>query len=100
MSKPELPIDLMDEREFATFKKSFLDTGRLNDEGLNLIKVNFGIKDSPNSVYYVNCDEQHQHHYECLRFKHPIAGMVERLVNEVQWYRQRMAEIAEKAKTH
>jgi hypothetical protein len=89
--KPKLPIDEMTIQEFAILKGELLEEKVLSEETLGKIKDLFNIG-SPNTGS-INCDEYHPHSYKCINYKHPTTGVVDRLIQEIDTYREKLDEL-------
>lgn len=98
MSKPKLPVHEISKQDFDKFQSRYLDFGKLEDEALNEIRNLFGITKNKSSVYTLYCDEAHAHAYRCLSWDSPEAGIVERLINEVNNYKRVLEEINDLSK--
>ncbi|MBA7707241.1 hypothetical protein ES703_116110 [subsurface metagenome] len=86
--KPELPIHKLSLEEFAEFKKKHLDIGGLTSIAIDRIRDLFGVDCSKHPSLKINCDEAHEHHYDCLYFYSPEAGIVARLCDEIDEYKR------------
>ena len=91
MGKPKLPIHDISEAEFGKFKGQYLDKVILDEEAIKKIGNLFRI--GSDAIVEIICDEAHIHPYSCLRYKSPEAGIVERLLNEVNHYRRKLKNI-------
>lgn len=93
--RPELPIHKISESNFDDFKKKYLDKGILEKEDLESITKLFGLDDRSvnNPTGAIDCDEAHQHDYSCNKYYSPEAGIVDRLLIEINEYRTRLKEI-------
>ncbi len=90
--KPELPIDTIDIEEFnRTIKNLHLDEVVLNEETLSILKGLFAVGDP--SMYRVDCDEHHGHTYPCVTFHHPATAVVDRLMTELERYKEAIDQI-------
>jgi hypothetical protein len=95
-TKPILPIDEISEIEFNnSIKTKHLDNDVLKNADLKAIEKLFGLTDrGPNSpVGSLNCDEAHAHSYKCHYYRHPAAGVVDRLIREIRGYSSKLEEI-------
>lgn len=100
MSK-SLPVDKISNADFnGEFKGTYLDKKVLGPEDIKAIRELFGLDkgSEDNRPYDIYCDEAHSHGYSCLRFNHPAAGVVKRLLLEIEHYKSRLSSI--RALTH
>lgn len=96
MGKPKLKIHEMSIEDFNnSFKKKNLDNIILTKENLSEIEKQFGLDDrSENSkIGKISCNEYHSHNYKCLHYNSPEAGIVDRLINEIKRYKERIDNI-------
>ena len=96
MGKPKLKIHEMSIENFNnSFKKKNLDNIILTKENLSEIEKQFGLDDrSENSkTGKISCDEYHSHSYKCIHYNSPEAGIVDRLINEIKRYKERIDNI-------
>jgi len=94
MIRPILPIHKMSEKDFDVFKKQYLDGRSLDDKVIQQIKEIFAL--GSNEVVSISCDEAHAHGYKCLIYKSSEAGVVERLIIEIEGYRDLFKNIKSK----
>lgn len=90
MSDSVLPIDDINEREFnEEFKRKHLDNKVLSKEDLDEIEKLFGLdqKGLPSKAAQMCCDEMHGHEYKCIWYKRPESGVVDRLIDEIKYYK-------------
>ncbi len=83
MGLPDLPIEHMSPDDFnRVFKETYLNGRKLDEDAINQIKSLFRCGDP--EIAHLSCDEYHAHDYSCCWYNHPITGVVERLVREVE----------------
>lgn len=93
--RPTLPIDEMSDEDFDKFKKDCLDDYVLDNDTLKAISALFGVgKPETGSIC---CNDYHQHSYRCVYFNHPVTGIVDRLLWEINNYRNKLEKIKESA---
>jgi len=101
MPNPNLPVHNLSEQEFnSQFKKKHLDKRVLTIEDLKAIEVLFGLdnRSVDSNVGGVSCCEYHAHSYPCNFYHSPEAGVVDRLVGEINRYRAKLLEVSNSAK--
>ncbi len=79
----------------SDFKEKYLDGKILSDEALDKIYEIFGAR-KQGEDYSMFCDEYHAHSYSCVRFKNPQKAVVDRLVQELRRYKEKIKDLKEK----
>lgn len=77
-------------------RKKYLDSGKLTAKALAEIERIFGV--GKKETTSVACDEAHAHSYKCLYFYNVGTGVVKRLLEEIDNYKDLLDEIYEKTK--
>lgn len=97
MEKPKLPIHEISTDDFSKFSRRYLNTSKslsLSKEAIEEIKKLFSLGEK--GIASFNCNEYHAHSFECFYYKSPEAGIVERLINERNYYRKIIRDINKK----
>ena len=94
----KIPLDEMSQIEFVKFKEKYLDPRTLSPYALGQIRRLFGAtSEFTNITGRVCCDEAHIHDYSCLEFYDFRTGVVTRLLEEIEAYRAKLADIHKKS---
>lgn len=76
-----------------SLKKRFLDKEKLSKESLEEITKLFAVGDSKTGR--ICCDDYHPHSYRCNEYYRADIGIVDRLITEIEKYRNKLKELAE-----
>lgn len=92
MEKTKIKIEEMSVDEFNnSFKGKYLDKEILTDEDLTEIRKQFGPHDMDTMIF--PCNEFHSHNYSCVYYHNPEAGVVDRLLNEINRYKVKIEKV-------
>src|SRR3989344_1158110 len=84
----KIPLDKLSSDGFEGLRTR-LNSPVLDKETLDKVRTLTGLDHSSPNAFRVSCDEAHRHSYKCLEFDYRLATIVERLVSEVERYRER-----------
>jgi len=94
----KIPLDEMSQEEFAEFREDYLNPRKLSLEALDEIRKLFGgTSDFTGITGRVCCDEAHLHSYACLEFYDSRTAVVTRLLDEIERYQAKLADIHKKS---
>ncbi len=94
VTKLSLPIDNLNDQAFdIEIKRKHLDDVVLSDDAIGRIKDLFLVGTPHPGTARVDCDDYHPHTYKCVYFYNPATAVVDRLIQEIETYKSKLARI-------